>query len=65
MGRDGRYVYISVYMGGVWQEKTNARRERRAGGLRVCSCDRGRAEGHDLLIEELLELFAADVVLVH
>lgn len=30
----------------------------------VCLGDWGGAEGHDLFIEELFELFAADIVLV-
>ena len=59
-------MYISVCIWGACGE----RRRMRGGDAEQavygwCSCDRRRAEGHDLLIEELLELFAADVVLVH
>lgn len=31
----------------------------------VCLGDWGGAEGHDLFVEELFELFAADIVLVY
>ena len=55
---------ISVY---IWERA--ARKDegwRDADGRsKRCSYDRRRAERHDLLVEELLQLFAADVVLVH